>query len=243
MSYLKLIFTAIALQAGHVTLNSAESKLTLLNSYGEEAHITLSDNDTFFDIIQTIESYCHEEDQPDPFTKDQTFAALEETQYDLSISKEGTIKVAAKRGRDYNAGISKSEKQDIQYIITTLSRDSLISIASSESSLKKAGDRIKNVHPFIFLKTVFTNEELKAGIHGIRDRGWIWRDFIDGLTKSLAEESAKKNLKDFIPDFSKSIKVDSSAITNFVQQQKWKELVNHLIDTIPRENNPNRYRY
>lgn len=145
--------------------------------------------------------------------------------------------------RNYYVPVTEQEKKEIRYIITTLAQNSLTSLANSKSSLKRAGERIDHIHPLRFLSTVFSNEELKVGVHAIRDRGsWIWDEFIGGLTKSLKEESVRQNMSiEFIQDFATTLKIDPSLILPQIQGGRWKEFVNTLIDTIPRANNPNRY--
>lgn len=144
--------------------------------------------------------------------------------------------------RDYTSSASKQDKKDIYYIVTTLANDSLISIASSRSSLKKAGERIDYLHPLRFLMVIFTHEELKAGAHAIRDRGGLtWDGFTDGIIGSLKEESAKNNVLQFAPDFAKKVKIDPALILPSLEKGKWSDFVNILIDKIPRAIDPNRY--
>lgn len=210
--------------------------LNIINSTGENVEIQVTDSDKFSDVLDWIQAYSYDSIQ--------NSYAINEGEFDLKIS-EGNVVISSKKaqGRDYNAPVTKSEKKDIHYIITTLARDSLISIGTSESSLKKAGKRINHIHPLRFLIIAFSDEELKAGVHGIRDRtSWISNGFFDGIGKSFSEEKAKQNLKpEFIKDFANILQVDINAITPFIQQSKWKDFINFLIDTIPRENDPNRY--
>lgn len=147
-----------------------------------------------------------------------------------------------KMQRDYQTPVTKAEKKDLSYIIKALGFDSLPSLLKEKSSLKKAGERIEHIHPFRFLETVFKNEELKAGIHAIRDRGkWVWGDFVEGLTGSLNEEANRQNLMQYTSDFAKNLRFSEERILPYLQQKKWTEFVNVLIDEIPREINPDRY--
>lgn len=146
--------------------------------------------------------------------------------------------------RQYQTPVSKKDKEKIRYIVTTLGFESTAKIATERSDLKKTGKEINHIHPLRFLMTVFTDEELKAGVHGIRGRmiGWIWSEFLDGLVKSLDEENAKQNMKmEYIQDFAKTVNIDVNVILPSIQQKKWSDFVNLLIDRIPRKNNPNRY--
>lgn len=162
--------------------------------------------------------------------------AVNENQYIVRSSKKHSTT------RNYNIPVSQSEKEDLTYITNTMARNSLPSIATSKSSLKKAGDRIEHLHPLRFLMTIFTDEELKANIHAIRSRGWIWDKFYDGLEGSLKDESKKDNMKiEFVIDFANTIGINVDLIQPAIQEKRWKDLVNVLIDTIPRSGNPGRY--
>lgn len=158
-----------------------------------------------------------------------------------------TLKPCKKGGnaRNYYKPVSPSEQKDIRYIVTTLAQNTLASITSSRSSLKKAGDRIDRVHPLRFLSVVFSDEELKAGIHAIRDRngfGKIWDEFSSGLIGSLREEAAAQNLTvEIIQDFANTIGINVHLILAPIQESRWKDFINILIDSVPRANDPNRY--
>lgn len=144
--------------------------------------------------------------------------------------------------RNYNIPVNQNEKDDLAFITTTLARSSLPSLATSKSSLKKAGDRIDHLHPLRFLMTIFTDEELKANISAIRSRSWVWGKFYDGLEGSLKEESRKNNMNnEFVIDFANIIGINVSLIQNAIQEKHWKEFVNILIDAVPRSGNSTRY--
>lgn len=146
------------------------------------------------------------------------------------------------RPRDYNAPLTTNEKSDIRYIITTLASKSLISIAKNRSQLEAAGDRIDHIHPLKFLLAVFTDEELKVGIRNIRGRGWVWNDFISGICQSFSTESSIGNLKlDFIQNFAALTKIQTMQIMTQIQNNRWEELVDVLIEIIPRNGDSGRY--
>jgi hypothetical protein len=164
----------------------------------------------------------------------------------LDYYKVRVIARAAKNNpfRDYNVPVTKSEKDDLTHIVHTLARSSLAKLGTSKSSLKKVGDRIDHLHPLRFLTIIFTDEELKADIRVIRTRSWVWDTFFEGLADSLQEESKNNNiLPEYIEDFSKNVGIDPNLITPSIQARKWKELVNILIDKVPRSGDPGRYEH
>jgi hypothetical protein len=210
------------------------TNLTLINAEGSPVEVVIDSTEKFSDVMQNLTSYFNDgEVQALNHPTTMTFIVANDQ---VVVRKKGT-------GRNYWTPVSSSDKKDIAYIVNTLARDSLISIASSRSSLNKAGDRIDNVHPLRFLMAIFGDEELKAGAHAIRDRGsFIWDGFLEGVIRGSTEETARNNMKvEFIQDFAREVKIDANLIIPSIQQSKWKELVNILIDRIPRANDPNRY--
>jgi hypothetical protein len=176
--------------------------------------------------------------------------SVEESVIDVewSLCSADTAKQTKKPWRSYSWALDKEERKDITYIVDTLGYDDLVfsmsgkSILKKKSSLKEAGNRIKHVHPFRFLECVFKNEKLKAAIHAIRDRGgFVWRDFINGLTRSLDEENSRENLLPFVSDFAKTIKFSEERFLPLLKQKKWNKFVDLLIDEVPRTIDPNRY--
>lgn len=166
---------------------------------------------------------------------------------ELAVNKGKIIAKSAKNPdeppRDYFNSLSQADRDDIGYIVVTLANNSLFKILGHKSSLESAGDRVEHVHPFKFLETIFTNEELKVGIRNIQNKGgWVWSDFLEGITDSLTKEAAVDNLKEeYVKDFAKNVKIDQKLISPSLKKRDWKKFVQVLIDNVPREGNPNRY--
>lgn len=148
--------------------------------------------------------------------------------------------------RDYSIPVTPEEKNIIATIVNTLGTKNTAEIWKSESYLTKIGAEIEHIHPFRFLLTVFTDEQMKASIQAI-ERGifgpLVWKKFFDnGLKKSLEYESNRNNLKqEYIDDFSAQIGIDSSIISPAIHNHQWKQLVSILISSVPRSSNANRY--
>lgn len=156
--------------------------------------------------------------------------------YELAASKQGATLTLKKNFRDYNLSVTKKEKQDISEIIKALSQKSLLSLAASRSELKKIGNRIDHLHPLRFLSTLLTSEELKTGLHKIRERGWVWEEFSSDLVKNLDKEHSNNNLKEeYLADFAKRVGIDLNEIKSPIHNKAWKQFIDLLIDRIPRE--------
>lgn len=151
-------------------------------------------------------------------------------------------KAAQKDLRNYQGKISKSDVDDLTFILSTMAKSSLAGIATKRSDLKRAGERIEHLHPYRFLEIIFTNEELKAYVAAVRGRAFVWKEFLNGLEGSFEDEWKNKNVTtEQLKDFSNRVGLDHNLLQPYVKDQRWKDLVNKLIDTIPREGNPGRY--
>lgn len=194
---------------------------------GELQVIEISESDSFQDVLE----YASQ--------------AMGTEELTLMITPDSIHMKTSKKGEDwrnYNHPLSKNELADLRFIMNSMARNSLATLALQRSSLKKAGDHIDHVHPLQFLIAVFSDEELKADLHAVRDRSWVWKEFLSGITGSLEAESFEDNLEqEDVDDFCKTLNVDNSEVALYFKKQKWKDFVNYLIDTIPREGNPERY--
>jgi hypothetical protein len=143
--------------------------------------------------------------------------------------------------RQYDAALTASEKKKIAHTIETLGNSSLVSIARAKSTLQKEGDEIEHVHPLKFLSYIFSEEKLKAALHNIRGRSWVWGKFFKGLKEGLEDEYKNNNLLPYIADFSRQIKIDPKKILPLAEKQRWKDFVEMLLIEIPRSENAHRY--
>jgi hypothetical protein len=217
------------------------------------ASFTVQPTDNFQEVVEYISHYLEVQAAQEGIFNEHIYLADNESQnstrtltLDVGISDNG-ITVAAKNpssGRNYNTPVTAAEKAKIRYILTSLGYSSLLELGKLRSDLKKTGKEVDHIHPLRFLMTIFTDEELKASVHAIRGRaiGWIWSEFSDGVTGSLKMEASRNNLKtEFIQDFAKAVNINVNLIQPLLQQGRWTEFVNTLIDKIPRQNNPGRY--
>lgn len=100
---------------------------------------------------------------------------------------------AAPDARDFNR-FTDDHKADISYIITSLGSKSLVSIGFAKSKLRKAGGRIKDVHPIRYILHILSDRDLTFNLCSLRERGWIWDGYLhgehgdDGFLDSLQQE-------------------------------------------------------
>ena len=152
-----------------------------------------------------------------------------------------SYKAAAKPMRNYNIPLTSREKKEITYIIDTLGNSSLIAIARAKASIEQSGETVDHVHPLLFLHHIFSNEKLKAAVHNMQSRSWVWGRFFKGIKGGLDEELNRNNLFPHLDDFCKRLKINPAIFFPLAQKGQWKEFVEALIKQIPRSETSGRY--
>lgn len=177
------------------------------------------------------------------YSKDSSQASNEFLVDFMAVSHAETKHAASTKGggRDYSASLQPHDKQQISYIVETLGNSSLVSIAKAKSSLERSGREVEHVHPLQFLNYVFSTEKLKAAVHNIRSRSWVWGKFFKGLRISLEEESNRQNLLPYLKDFCKCTGADLKKMYPLAEKKDWKQFVETLLSEIPRSGNSGRY--
>lgn len=196
----------------------------------EEHVLDFQPNETLQTVFEVVQGLVEEEKliRMDFLEKDGEFV----------IKAYSCSKAAA---RDYNAAVTADQKKDINFILKTLANASLTKIGKQKSSLEKAGSRIESIHPFKFLETIFTDEELIVCIRNLQGRSKLWPQFRDPLISSLNAESAAGNLTPYVQDLATTVKVDITGISSDVESKNWSGLISDLIALVPRTGDSNRY--
>lgn len=213
----------------------ASFELTMTASSGEQHRLEFQPEESFQSVIEMAKWYLKEKD-----------LEMQTIRMDV-YEADGNLLVKAYEcpktpPRNYYAPISSQEKKDLAFILRTMANNSLIKIAKEKSNLKKAGERIENLHPFKFLEAIFTDEELKVCLRNIEGKSWVWSEFRDGIIGSLCKESAVDNLKlEYIQSFANLIKIDANAIVSTILDKNWSKLVSDLIAIVPRSGDSGRY--
>lgn len=241
----KIILTLAGVATSLFSPLASGNELVLDTPSGENLVIPLRSEDCFLNLIEAITSELEldsdfVEENSSLFSSDEKKFLIEvclsERGMRAKVSKEKSI------NRNYSNPLTQQEKDDIGYIVRTLANHNLIEIWGHKANLKKAGDRIDHVHPFRFLECIFTNNELKSCMSTIKGKSWVWDDFLKGLKKSLSQEAKKNNLiQSQIQDFAKHVNISSGAISPSIHSQKWEDLVNILISSVPNHSGGGRY--
>ncbi|WP_213155695.1 hypothetical protein [Neochlamydia sp. AcF65] len=213
---------------------------------GSNFIIQVDENIPFLEVIEGIQAQLAELDIAQEMAG-LYFNSLEASpelsfNYTIGIPEICVNKGKHKVLRNYSSPVSAEEKNNIRYVIRSLAKYNLAQLAREKSSLERAGDKINHLHPFRFLQCIFNDEELKAGLHAIRKKGgYVWSNYYDGMKSSLNEELDKDNLIQFTSDFADNVGVNVNEILPYVQARQWSNLVDVLINSIPRQGNPQRY--
>lgn len=226
--FCKIFFSLAIVCLAPCLLHAKELKVK--TPAGEVLGFEIEPQDSFENVVNQINSVMN-----NGIEADDCDVMLD---YSLDVSSEDSHSPK----RDYYHRLTKEERDDIRYVIKTLAKSSWTQLLQLRSSLKRTEQRILHVHPYRFVECIFTDEELKAGLHSIKDRKLIWGSFYDGLHNSLSDESEKNNLKpEFLEDFAKIVKVDVKAISGPIQKKDWNLFIQTLLKLLPRSGNPDRY--
>lgn len=234
------IFIPIFILSGIFQLNAKEVVVT--PSSGERFVLDVEPATPFLEVIEQIENnlvdqkLAQEEEIINPDENNEISFS-----YSFGFPTIFVKKVKQKGPRNYGAVVASSEKENIRFIIRSLAKHNWAQLAKEEASLKKAGDKINHIHPFRFLQSVFTDEELKVGLFVIRNKSLVWGEYYEGLKKSLNDESDLNNLVHFTSDFANNVGINVNVILPYVQTRQWNALIDTLINSIPRDGNPHRY--
>lgn len=145
--------------------------------------------------------------------------------------------------RSYEHLPTTQDKSDIRYIVENLSRQSPVWIGLHVAALKRAGDRIEEVHPMRFVEVIFTDESMKVAIRNLRSRGGrYWSEFMSGLRRSFAEERSRGNVHSgHVAELAKAVGIHPDIIQHAVMTGQWDNVVVLLIEHVPRKGDVNRW--
>lgn len=239
MKIFSTFFSGIIILSSLFLLQVDAKEVVVTSAEGENLIIDVDANTPFLEVIEQIQTYL----APSMYDSDVNLDEEKEISLSYSLGFPGIFvkKGKQKATRNYAAPVTSTEKENIRLIIRSLAKHNWAQLAKEESSLKRAGDKINHVHPLRFLQTVFTDEELKVGLYVIRNKSIVWGEYYDGLKKSLNEESDLNNIVQFTPDFANNVGINLNSILPYVQTRQWNAVIDILINSIPRQGNPDRY--
>ena len=145
--------------------------------------------------------------------------------------------------RDYAQPLTKSEKDEIHFLIKTLSRHKgdIPSLLSKQAKLNSTKKNIIHIHPLAFLEVIFIDQELISAMKSMNGRNFVWSKFKKNLFNTLDEENGEDNVLPYIESFANKIHIDTSLLIPPAQKADWNKFLSNLMEYAPREGNPGRY--
>ena len=133
--------------------------------------------------------------------------------------------------RNYYRPLSDYDKENIRFIINTLSHNSTLALAFQRSSLVRVGARTANIHPLRYLGFIFSDPELKGQIKNISRTPW--NRFVDDFGDSLSNAVSRDNITDnIVADFAETVGIAMKKISSSIASEQWwafmQALVNHV---------------
>lgn len=239
--FMKCIHLALlsSLFLGEIIPQDLLSNIVVIeNSSGSSVEIGINENDRFLDVLDQIQNYFQQDTVANDERSNAAFGNSNHPSWNLAVSHAGLI-VRAKQGikRDYQAGFTREQKEDITFLVTTLAWGNAIELAKKNGELKAIKPRIVNVHPLNFLYIIFSNEKLIAGIAAIKERKIpsLKSTFFGELKASLEEEGDRNNLLPFVEDFANKLDISKKKIFPLLENRSYDEFVDMLIELKPRE--------
>jgi hypothetical protein len=127
----------------------------------------------------------------------------------------------------YFTPLTQEEEESINYIISTLSYKSTISLLRYRKQLEVAGSKTTNVHPLRFWKYVLVTQSLRRGLPkmgGIPKRQLIG-DFAEAFTVVSRSGWMKQ---EYIDDFCESTGISKNTFNSYAKQGKWGDFLGFL---------------
>ncbi|MEF9519678.1 hypothetical protein SBV45_02125 [Chlamydia crocodili] len=146
-----------------------------------------------------------------------------------SQSKKDIQKVHA-NFKEYEAQITDQDKRDISFVVDAASEKSSISLAMSQSEIKSALNRIRELHPLALLKLLAENPSLIEGMKKMQSRDWIWNMFMSELSEVFSQAASQGVItEEDIAAFASTLGLDSGTVASIVQGERWPELLDIVI--------------
>lgn len=146
-----------------------------------------------------------------------------------SQSKKDTQNVQA-NFKKYEDQLSDQDKRDISFVVSAAAEKSSISLAMSQSEIKSALNRIRELHPLALLKLLAENPSLIEGMKKMQGRDWIWNMFMAELSDVFSQAASQGVItEEDVSAFASTLGLDSGIVASIVQGERWPELVDIVI--------------
>ncbi len=178
------------------------------------------------ETAETLQASKGEEKAPEKFSPcvEDLSAFLEQPTFTTSNVPEGELSAYER------LPISVEDKQKINAILTTMADNNVFQLLFEKKRLERLGQEVNHVHPLRFLGAVFNDPRLVYCMFQIRNSGFKWNGFIDGLADRLKLEIRANNVNKYVLGFSESLDVRAEDVQTYVNYQDANGLVLFLME-------------
>ena len=125
--------------------------------------------------------------------------------------------------------IKEEESRAIDEILSTLSKNSVISLGFKKSRLQSLGKRLHALGSLQFLGYVFHKQNLKDQMRSIRKSSLKWNGFVEGFKPGLERAAQSKALYKELKGFCKFINVEYTILVRIAEQKDWEGFLSFLV--------------
>ncbi|ANH78672.1 hypothetical protein Cs308_0501 [Candidatus Chlamydia sanziniae] len=126
----------------------------------------------------------------------------------------------------YSDQVSDQDKKDISFVVSSAAEKSSLSLALSQSEIKNALYRIREVHPLALMQILAENPDLIEGIKKMQGRDWVWNMFLTQLSEVFSQAVSQDVItEEDISAFASTLGLNSGTVSSIVQGERWPELV------------------
>ncbi len=132
--------------------------------------------------------------------------------------------------RRYTHALSKIEKIKLQGLFSDLANRSYWWLATNTTRMNQYEKDLAQLHPLTFLERSILHPYRREELIKIKNRGGlIWNSFIQNLKDKLEEENAKGNLKPYLSEFAKALKLSKKDLLLQIQRIDVDKLITQAI--------------
>lgn len=140
------------------------------------------------------------------------------------------VKIEQVAKKEFALRISQDEGKVIEEIVTTLGKNSLVSLGFKKGHLKNLGKQLRGIGCLQFLGYIFTKDELKLHMKAIQNSSFKWSGFMDGLKPGFEKEAKSNKLFEELPGFAATVHADYNKLLTKAKEGDWDEFVKTLIE-------------
>lgn len=129
--------------------------------------------------------------------------------------------------------VTPTDRYAIHYILRSLGEKNLVDLLVERQTMYAFGDRIRHLHPLVFLGNIILDPYLKRCLKKITDGSidsrFKWNHFLDGFKENMIREKKSGRLVYDLPAFSELVNGDLAILEGYVQKNLWEDFIKHFL--------------